>query len=137
MKKLLMIMMLFAGLQIAQAQEEVVKTGAQIEFKEKLFNFGTIAQGDTVLHTFTFENIGTEPLKILSASGSCGCTVPKYSRDEIAPGAKGEVQVKFNSAGKMGMQNKTVTLYTNAADQKPVILTIRGTVEARTSDGKD
>ena len=129
--------MVFAGLQMAKAQEETVKTGAQIEFKEKLYNFGTIAQGDTVLHTFTFVNVGTEPLKILSAVGSCGCTVPKYSREEIAPGAKGEVQVRFNSAGKMGMQNKTVTLNTNAVDRKPVVLTIRGTVEARTSNGKD
>lgn len=137
MKKLMIIMLVFSTIQLAKAQEESVKTGPMMEFKEKLYNFGTIVQGDTVLHTFVFENVGTEPLKILAARGSCGCTVPKYSKEEIAPGAKGEVQVKFNSAGKMGNQNKTVTLTTNAADKKPIILTIRGTVAARTTDGED
>jgi len=137
MKKLMIVMLVFLGVQMAKAQEEAVKTGPMMEFKETLYNFGSIAQGDTVLHTFVFENVGTEPLKILSARGSCGCTVPKYSQEEIAPGAKGEVQVKFNSAGKMGNQNKTVTLMTNALDKKPIILTIRGTVTARTTDGED
>ena len=137
MKKLMIVMLIFLGAQVAKAQEEAVKSGPMMEFKETLYNFGSIVQGDTVLHTFVFENVGTEPLKILSARGSCGCTVPKYSHDEIAPGAKGEVQVKFNSAGKMGNQNKTVTLMTNAPDKKPIILTIRGTVTAKTADGED
>ena len=137
MKKLMIVMLVFCSVQLAKAQEESVKTGPIMEFKELLFNFGSIVQGDTILHTFVFENVGTEPLKILSAAGSCGCTVPKYSKDEIAPGTKGEVQVKFNSAGKMGNQNKTVTLYTNALDKKPIILTIRGTVTAKTTDGED
>ena len=132
----MIVMLVFLGVQLAKAQEEVVKTGAIMEFKEKLYNFGTIAQGDTVLHTFVFENVGTEPLKILSARGSCGCTVPKYSEEEIAPGSKGEVQVRFDSSGKMGNQNKTVTLITNAADKEPIILTIRGVIVARTSDGE-
>lgn len=137
MKKLMIVMLVFLGIQLAKAQEEAVKTGPVMEFKEKLYNFGTIAQGDTVLHTFVFENVGTEPLKILSARGSCGCTVPKYSEEAIAPGAKGEVQVRFDSSGKMGNQNKTVTLITNATDKKPIVLTIRGVIAARTTDGED
>lgn len=137
MKKLMIVMLVFLGVQLAKAQEEAVKTGPVMEFKEKLYNFGTIAQGDTVLHTFVFENVGTEPLKILSARGSCGCTVPKYSEEAIAPGAKGEVQVRFDSSGKMGNQNKTVTLITNATDKKPIVLTIRGVIAARTTDGED
>ncbi len=111
------------------AQEEQVKTGPMIKFEQKVYDFGTIVQGDTVEHTFIFENIGTEPLKITSARGSCGCTVPSYSSEAIAPGGKGEVFVRFKSAGKRGKQNKTVTLMTNAVERKPVILSIRGTVE--------
>ena len=114
---------------MASAQEETVKTGPIIKFEEKIYNFGKIIQGDTVEHTFVFQNIGTEPLKITSARGSCGCTVPSYSSEAIKPGGKGEVFVRFKSAGKRGMQNKTVTLMTNAIVRKPVVLSIRGVVD--------
>lgn len=113
------------------AQEEQVKTAPAVKFEEKIFEFGVIKQGDIVEHTFVFENMGTEPIKILSARGSCGCTVPKYSKEEVKPGEKGEVFVKFNSAGKMGNQNKTVTLVTNAPTEKTIVLTVRGRVEKR------
>ncbi len=114
---------------MASAQEETVKTGPIIKFEEKIYNFGKIIQGDTVEHTFVFQNIGTEPLKITSARGSCGCTIPSYSSEAIKPRGKGEVFVRFKSAGKRGMQNKTVTLMTNAIVRKPVVLSIRGVVD--------
>lgn len=121
---LLTMLISIAGL----AQETSVSTAAKIEFEEKLFDFGMISQGDTVLHTFVFKNTGTAPLSILSARGSCGCTVPSYSKTPVAPGESGKVAVKFNSAGKLGGQNKTVTLITNDPVSKQVILTLRGSV---------
>ncbi len=136
MKKLLILFFTVGMFHTTFAQEEVVSDGPVISFKDKLYDFGVISRGDTVEHTFYFENIGTAPLKILSARGSCGCTVPKYSREEIAPGEKGEVFVRFNSAGKSGMQNKTVTLVTNATDRarKQVVLTLRGRVDVQSGD---
>ena len=116
--------------------DEVKKEVPKIEFKEKIFNFGTIVQGDTVEHIFVFENVGTAPLKINSATGSCGCTIPSYTKEAIAPGKKGEVLVRFNSIGKLGAQNKTVTLKTNTIETSSVVLTLRGTVETAKSDGK-
>ena len=136
MKKLVVMIFLAFVASAAMAQEEAVKTGPQIKFKEILYNFGTITQGDTVEHTFIFENVGTEPLRITSARGSCGCTVPSYTTDAIEPGKKGEVFVRFRSAGKRGMQNKTVTLMTNSIVKKPVVLSLRGTVELPKTDGK-
>mgnify|MGYP001228394022 FL=1 len=116
------------------AQESQIKTGPVIKFEETLLDFGVITQGDTVEHTFIFQNMGTQPLKILSARGSCGCTVPTYSKEEVRPGAKGEVVVRFNSAGKMGKQNKTVTLVTNALSNKTVVLTVRGTIKRKDTE---
>ncbi len=136
MKKLIAVFAVLLIGHIAFGQEETLTTGPNIKFTEKVHQFGVITQGDTVEHTFIFENIGTEPLKILGARGSCGCTVPKYSREPIAPGAKGEVFVRFRSAGKRGKQNKTVTLTTNALNAKQVVLSIRGTVELPKSNGQ-
>ncbi len=136
MKKLLILIFMAAFFQTAMAQEKMVTEGPAIAFKDKLYNFGTIAQGDTVEYTFHFENIGTAPLKILSARGSCGCTVPSYSKEAIAPGEKGEVFVRFNSAGKSGQQNKTVTLITNIEDRvkRQIVLTLRGRVSVEGDD---
>src|ERR1043166_1258724 len=102
---------------------------ASFKFNEEEFTFTKIKQGDVVNHDYEFTNTGKEPLVISSASGSCGCTVPTWPKDPIAPGAKGTIKVTFNSAGKMGMQDKTVTLQSNAK-QATMIIHLKGTVEA-------
>ena len=80
-------------------------------------------------HLFTFTNTGKEPLIITSAAGSCGCTVPEWPKEPIKKGDKGTVKVTFNSAGKMGMQDKTVTIQSNAKTN-PKVIHIKGNVEA-------
>jgi hypothetical protein len=84
-----------------------------IEFEESEFDFGTIDEGEKVSHTYKFTNTGSEPLIIKDAKGSCGCTVPSWPKDPIAPGATGEMLVEFNSKGKSGSQNKRVTITSN------------------------
>ena len=79
----------------------------------QVWDFGTIQQGDSPEFTFTFENTGNEPMIISNAKGSCGCTVPQWPKEPIAPGQTGEINVKFNSKNKKGSQNKTVTLTAN------------------------
>src|SRR5690554_141985 len=83
-----------------------------ITFEESQFDFGTIAQGTNVEHTFKFKNTGDAPLMIVDAKSSCGCTVPQYTKDAIAPGAEGEMLVKFNGSGQ-NQVSKTVTIITN------------------------
>lgn len=84
-----------------------------MDFEEKTYDFGTINEGDVVEHTFTFTNNGKAPLVITSARGSCGCTVPTWTKEPIKPGDSGEMLVKFNSKGKPNTQNKTVTIKAN------------------------
>ncbi len=101
---------------------------ASFKFAEEEYNFGTIKQGESVTHEFKFTNNGTEPLIISKAEGSCGCTVPTYPQQPILKGQSGIIKVTFNSTGKMGIQDKTVTLTSNAI-QNPYIIHIKGTVE--------
>ncbi len=99
-----------------------------IKFNEMEHDFGKIKQGDKVKYSFKFKNNGKEPLIINSAKGSCGCTVPSYPKEPVAPGAEGVIDVEFNSAGKSGAQTKTVTLNANT-DPNPTRLTIKAEVE--------
>jgi hypothetical protein len=93
------------------------QTGPVITFEKKVHDFGDIYQGDKVEETFAFTNTGNEPLIITNVQVTCGCTTPKgWPRDPIAPGAKGQLTIAFNSAGKMGRQNKVVTIVSNAVN---------------------
>ncbi len=84
-----------------------------VDFAETTHEFGTIAEGDVVEHTFVFTNTGDTPLIIQDAQTTCGCTVPKKPEAPVPPGETGEIQVRFNSQGKAGVQNKAVTITAN------------------------
>jgi hypothetical protein len=82
-------------------------------FAETEHNFGDIKPGDVVKHTFTFTNTGKSPLLIENATASCGCTTPNWTKEPIAPGAKGTIDVQFDSQGKTGLQNKQIAIRAN------------------------
>ena len=90
-------------------------------FEKELHDFGKITQGEKVVCFFKFKNTGKSNLVISSASGSCGCTVPEYPKEPIAPGAEGQIEVKFNSEGRQGTQSKSVTLVTNCEPNNVMI----------------
>lgn len=92
-----------------------------INFQEEFHDFGEVPEGEVVEHTFTFTNEGDGPLIISNAAGSCGCTVPEWPRQPIAPGQQGQIKVSFNSKGRAGRQDKRVTLTTNAVPQSKVL----------------
>jgi len=98
-----------------------------VEMKETSFDFGEMQQGESVSHDFVLKNTGEADLIISAAKGSCGCTVPQWPKAPISQGEEATIKVTFNSAGKSGKQNKTVTLVTNAIPNTKV-LTINGNV---------
>ncbi|ARS37133.1 DUF1573 domain-containing protein [Pontibacter actiniarum] len=111
-------------------ESEVVPAGDApvMSFEETEYDFGTIKQGETIEHTFEFTNTGESPLIIENASATCGCTVPEWTRTPVAPGEKGTVAVKFNSTGKMGQQQPTVTIRANT-QPNIVKVSMKGNVE--------
>jgi Protein of unknown function (DUF1573) len=134
MKKLLILPFLFIAAVTVKAQVPVTSapidnpTAPNMSFDQKEYKFGTIKQGESATYEFKFTNTGKEPLIITNAQGSCGCTVPEYPKEPIKPNGSGTVKVTFNSTGKMGPQDKTVTLtYDNGRTET---LHMIGTVEA-------
>jgi len=93
----------------------------KFEFKTMDHDFGTIHEGDVVEYTYAFKNTGEAPLIIQSAQGSCGCTVPDWTKEPIAAGATGYVKAKFDSQGKPNIQNKTVTVTANTWPKQTVL----------------
>jgi len=106
------------------------RTKTTWKFDKSEHDFGKLKQGESAEYSFKFTNTGKEPLIIENAQGSCGCTVPNYPKEPIAPGGTGVIDVRFNSAGKSGAQQKTVTLTANTDPSITTILTIKADVEA-------
>lgn len=98
----------------------------KMAFSESTYDFGTATEGEKVEHIYKFKNTGNDPLIISDAKGSCGCTVPQWPKKPIAPGKSGEIKVVFDSKGKAGKQNKTVTI---TANTEPATTTINITGE--------
>ncbi len=124
-----------AEITAADATTPVAPTGPTtvMDFTETEFDFGTVAEGEKVTHTYTFKNTGDEPLILSQAKGSCGCTVPKWPREPIPVGGKGEVVVEFNSQGKAGDRNQKVTITANTNPAQTIIY-LKGKVEKAEGD---
>jgi len=101
---------------VAQAAErdEAAKKLPVMTFEKAEHDFGTIDQGTPQETVFKFTNTGDAPLIITDAKSSCGCTVPNPPKDPIAPGATGELLVKFNGSGQ-NQVTKTITVTANTA----------------------
>ena len=93
----------------------------KFKFDKEKHDFGKVIQGEVVTFAFKFENIGQSDLLIATVSSSCGCTVTKYSKDPIAPGEMGSIQVTFNSSGRKGYQSKTVTVMANTQPSRTIL----------------
>ncbi len=109
-----------------EVQEIQDVNGPQMVFEELVVDYGEVDKGSDPLRKFHFTNLGTEPLVIKQAKGSCGCTVPDYPKEPIMPGESSAIDVRYDT-NRVGRFTKTVTLTTNMGEEK-VVLTIKGKV---------
>jgi len=108
-------LVLFIFINILNAQTD---DAPAFKFIESKHDFGEIIQGKVVEHHFEFTNTGGTPLIISKIITTCGCTAPTWSKEPIKPGEKEKITIVFNSTGKIGRQNKVVTILSNASNQK-------------------
>lgn len=101
-----------------------------IKYETEQHDFGVADEGDIVKYKFKFTNTGKEPLIISNAKASCGCTVPNWPKEPVAPGATGEINVEFNTKGKPGPQSKRVTVTANT-NPTETFLEIKGEVKGK------
>jgi hypothetical protein len=101
-------------------------TSIRWETPRMTHDWGSATIGEKITHIYKFTNTGTEPLVILDAKASCGCTVPEKPQAPIAPGKSSEIKVVFDSSGKpAGATAKTVTVIANT-EPGTMVLTLKG-----------
>jgi len=119
----------------ANLEEDFTKISADekakapnISFAQNTFDFGKLKKGESASFEYSFTNTGKSNLLIRKVTAACGCTAVITSADMIPAGKTGTIKTTFNSAGKSGQQNKTITVLTNSPENPKVILWVRGEV---------
>ncbi|MBR0077156.1 MAG: DUF1573 domain-containing protein [Bacteroidales bacterium] len=105
---------------------------AEITFESLEHDYGNIYKGDNGECEFVFKNTGKAPLQITNARASCGCTVPSWPRDPIAPGKKSVIKVKYDT-NRLGTINKSITVTSNAVNNS-VVLHIKGHISEKPAE---
>lgn len=93
-----------------------------VKLDKTFHDFGKVNEGEQVETSYTLTNVGKEPVIIQKDQVECGCTTPTYSKEPIMPGKSAVIKVGFNTHGKIGVNNKKVTLTTNGGE---IILTFK------------
>ena len=124
----ILALVLAHGLQAQAPAAAPATEGAVIEFEKNLHDFGELPQHGDASTEFKFTNTGTAPLKITNAKGTCGCTVPQWPREEIAPGESGVIHVRYDSK-RIGGINKAVMVFSNATNSPTTTLKIKGNIK--------
>lgn len=119
------------NLETAKKRDAIIELGSPIiEFDQTVYDFGTIEEGEVIDGKFIVKNTGKTDLLITDVKPSCGCTTPDWTKDPIKPGSSGEIKFSFDSKGRKGTQNKSITIKSNA-EKVTEIIRIKGTVTAK------
>jgi hypothetical protein len=126
--KVLVILLTFIfSLFTVNARSNEAAANDSIVFETLEYDYGTIQKGSEGICEFVFTNKGESPLIVNNVRASCGCTVPQWTREPVAPGEKGVIKVKYNT-NITGAFNKSVIVISNAVN-RTVALVIKGKVE--------
>lgn len=127
---LTVVTLLFCSALFAQDQKiaefSSPKGYADIQWGITTQDLGNIEQNIPLTVEFELKNSGNAPLFITKVVGSCGCTATDYSKEPINPGATSIVKATYDAKSK-GAFSKTVTVFTNAPEERSV-LTLKGKV---------
>ena len=113
----------------AATNVEIKQEGPVISVDKDVHDYGRIQKGANGDCFFTITNTGTEPLVITKAKGSCGCTVPQWPKEAIAPGRSAQMKVTY-ATNRVGRINKSVTITSNAKNAPVKVVKIAGEVLA-------
>lgn len=87
---------------------------ASLQFEHLTHDFGSISEADGIVtHSFVFRNTGHQPVAILAAATTCGCTVTSFSRKPVMPSETSAVEVSFDPAERPGHFDKKITVTTS------------------------
>ena len=110
------------------SEQPVITPKPALAFEEQVYDFGIAGPEQKIKHAFKFINTGSEPLKIIKLSPSCGCTAALSSEDEVPPGGSGEIQAILETRKYAGRQEASIVVHSNDPLRPETVLTLKGNI---------
>ncbi len=85
---------------------------AELKWEQTVIALNAAPGDKQAVGHFKYQNVGKTPVHFRSVDTSCGCTVARSQKNEVAPGEKGEITATFNIGGRTGVQQKSITVKT-------------------------
>ena len=136
MKKITLLLgFIAASFTVAQTVSAQAVLGPKIAFEKDFVDYGDVDYGSNRERVWTFKNTGKEPLMIVNAVGSCGCTVPSFPKEPIMPGKTAEIKINYDT-NRPGPIAKTVTVTTNEPEgSNQVVIKVKGNIKPAPENG--
>lgn len=133
MKKFVLSSAFLLGVYIFSNAQEIKITN----YENNTVDYGNVNKGSNGKRIIKIQNVGDKPLIISNINTSCGCTVPQWTTEPIAPGKKGEITVTYNTSN-VGRFSRTITISSNDEKKPNLPVRIEGVVLApETNPGTD
>lgn len=133
MKKFVLSSAFLLGAFIFSNAQEIKITN----YENNTVDYGNVNKGSNGKRIIKIQNVGDKPLIISNINTSCGCTVPQWTTEPIAPGKKGEITVTYNTSN-VGRFSRTITISSNDEKKPNLPVRIEGVVLApETNPGND
>ncbi len=133
MKKTILFSFIFTILASVTAFAQNTTAGPAIEVNKEIHDYGMVEYAGNGICEFIITNTGDEPLVITGAKASCGCTVPSYPKEPIAPGESAVITVKYDTK-RPGSINKSIKITSNAVNATEKVVYIKGQVQQQPVD---
>src|SRR4051812_46759373 len=79
-------------------------------FPERAFDFGTVARGSKIHHTFRLINRTSQEIHIADWRTKCGCTEVRVGAKEIPPGTQTSIEAVIDTTKFLGYKPSGLTL---------------------------
>lgn len=93
-----------------------------------LVDLGMVKQEDESHAVVSYTNVSHETTRILKVESSCGCTVAKPSKEDLAPGETGQLSITFRPGSNRGTSHQVVRISVEGLPE-PIMLQVEAEID--------
>jgi hypothetical protein len=101
----------------------------QLYIAQKIIDIGIISPDSVVKKTITLANLGKKELEIRKIQGNCTCLTLELAKSALAPGEKLDLNLVFDTAGRKGIDQRNIYLFTNDPVNPVQLLVVKSRIE--------
>ena len=111
------------------ADNELVAGGPALTSSVINYDFKELNVGDVETTTITLANVGNDDLQIEKLESNCECLTYDLKKMKLKSGESQSFNVSFNAKGRIGLERKTLAIFSNDPTNPTLVITFRAHVK--------